>query len=198
MSSIGLMVGFAMNSAFAAGPCGLVGAEKIDFSQITAMAIRGVEANIEVVPADTFEVREGAAVCSGRGAPVEVRLTRKGTILIATVDAPDSGDTRLTFAVPRGLEALTVDHQVGSLVVRDLPARVAVVSNTGLVEVTGAKSLRVAYGRGDVIANRVESDVTVDNLAGNLKVDDVAGALATSEVTGTVVHDNVRGAVSSL
>lgn len=198
MSSIGLMMSFAMSSAFAAEPCGLVGAEKIDFSQITAMALRGVEANVEIVPADTFEVRDGAAVCSGKDAGVVVRVIRKGSVLLVRVDGENSSDAKLTFSVPRTLEAVSTDHHVGALVVRDLPARIAVVSNTGLVEVHGAKSLRVAYGTGDVVADRVATDVTVDNLAGNLTVDDVAGALATSAVSGTVVHDNVRGAVSAL
>lgn len=199
MSGFGLVVGIAASAwAGDTASCGLVGMEKVDLSKVTAMAIRGVEANIEVLAADGLEIRQEGAVCNaGKGAPVTVRLTQKGTVLIATVDTAVEG-AKLTFALPRGLEALTVDHQVGALEVRELPARIAVVSNTGSVEVYGAKSLRVAYGTGDVIADGVEADVQVDHVAGNLTVDDVAGSLATSDVSGTVVHNNVRGAVQAL
>jgi hypothetical protein len=180
MTSIGLVMSLVTSNAFASGSCGLVGAEKIDFSTVTAFAIRGVEANIEVVPADAFAVREGATVCTGRSADLGVRLTRKGNAVVATVTG-GTGAEKLVFSLPRTIDALTVDHQVGALVVRDVPARVAVVSATGLVEVSGADSLRVAYSTGDVVANRVASDVTVDNLAGSLTVDDKPVAFANND-----------------
>jgi len=196
----GLVIGWMTGAALAGdGTCGLLGADKIDLGGITAVALRGVEGDVEVVAADGFEVRQGSSVCTtpDKHAPVVVRLARKGTVLVATVSS-DGEPPKLTFSVPRTIAALTVDEQVGALVVRDVPTRVAVLSNEGPVEVTGAKSLRVAYGRGDVRADRLESDVILDHVTGNVAVDDVAGGLATSNISGTVHHTNVRGAVEAL
>lgn len=200
MSMLGLAIGL-MSWAYAgdAGQCGVVGLDKIDFSKVTAMAIRGVEADLEIVGADGFEVRQGGAVCTdSEQAPVEVKLVGKGTVVYLTVKASEADSPKLTVAVPKGLPALTIDHQTGSLTVDGLAANVAVVSSSGPVDVDGARSLRVAYVTGDVIANHVANDVTADHVTGNLKVDDIAGSLATTQVSGTVVHNNVRGQVKAL
>jgi hypothetical protein len=165
------------------------------------LVIRGVEGDVEVVAGSG-----DALSVSGDGAP---RLVRKGDVWVVTVK-----EGSLEVSVPASLAALTVHGQLGRLVVRDLPTRLAVVSGTGPVEIVGASSVRVANTVGDLSVDDVKDDLIVDQLTGTIdargvggdvivdgvsgavRVDDVVGNLAVTGAPGGVVHNDVQGLVS--
>jgi hypothetical protein len=115
-----------------------------------------VDGELELVPADDEQVTVDA--CGG-----SVKLVRKG----ATLEVVGKPVERLVVHVPASIGAVTV-HEHDGAVRSEVPARLAVISSTGPLDVTGAASLRVAY---------LDGDVTVS---------DVVGAVTTDHVTGTV------------
>src|SRR5688572_6326233 len=127
----------------------------------TGLVIRGVAGDAEVVAGAGDQL----SVTGTGGA--DGRPGRKGGVWVVTVKDADDG-LALKLTVPSSLAALTVHEQVGRLVVRDLPTRLAVVSGTGPVEVAGAANLRVSHLVGDVIVDRVANDLLVDQLTGTL------------------------------
>ena len=173
----------------------------------TGVAIRGVEGDVEVVAG------AGDAIRVASSGDAAVRLVRRGDVWVVAVRRAAEAPT-LKVTVPASLAALTVHEQVGRLVVRDLPTRLAVVSGRGPVEVTGVESLRVSYTVGDVTVEHVDGALVVDRLSGALDVrtiggdvvvggvvgsvivEDVAGNLAVTGSTGGVRQTNVRGIVS--
>lgn len=159
------------------------GSTEVPLNGASGLVVRGVEGDVEVVAG----VGDAVTVSGG-----DARLVRKGDVWVVTVK--DGGpELALRVTVPASLAALTIHEQVGRLVIRDLPTRVAVVSGTGPVEVAGASSLRVSHNTGDVLVDRIADDLIVDQLTGTLDVNTIGGDVVVDGVNGIVTVDDVVG-----
>jgi DUF4097 and DUF4098 domain-containing protein YvlB len=182
----------------------------LELGGATALVVQGIEGAIEVVGAEGGPVQATGTACRD---DLQIKLSRKEGVVYAKVKGARDASLELTLVVPRSVAAVTAHENAGPLTVRDLPARVAVVSNIGPVAVSGASNLRVAYSTGpvdaaqiagDLVVDRVTGplsaaaiggDVAVDGVTGPVTVDDVGGDLAVQGGTGTVNQSNVRGTV---
>ncbi|MEQ1500901.1 MAG: hypothetical protein ABMB14_01655 [Myxococcota bacterium] len=211
MVTVGWLMAMASNSY--AGTCtpAALGEQTVSLQGVTGLVVDGVDAKLEVVGADGSDLRATGAAC-GDGAAI--KLARRGTVVYASVKGKGLDEVSLTLTVPKALPALTVHGHTGPVVVRGVAAPVAVVSSDGPVELSDVKSVRIAYGTGPVVIERVSAGVVVDHLTGSLQakaigsdviadavtgevvVDDVAGDLAVRETTGSVRQTNVRGQVA--
>lgn len=184
----------------------------LDGAGVTGWVVRAVEGPIDVTAASGSTARLAAETCATDG--VTVKLTRKGNVGYASVKIDPDVQVTVTLALPAGAPAVTFDRQLGAVAVHDLPARIAVMSSTGSVDLEGVRSARIGYTAGDVKVDRVAEDVVLDahtgnlsatgvggsiiadGITGNLNVDDVGGRLEVNRATGTVVQNNVRGQVA--
>lgn len=176
----------------------------------SAFAVRGMEAAVTLFPSTDATVHVSGTACSEAG----IKLGRRDGVIVATARVPRDGGLELTVAVPADLASVTFYEHTGSVRADGVPARLAIVSSVGPVDVHGARSLRVAYGagpvtvdglQGDLVVERrdgplsaraITGDVLADEVGGPVSVDDVSGDLAVKGGGGPVSQQNVRGVIT--
>lgn len=154
-------------SALAADPCAKTPLQVVSAPSqgITGLRVSGLNASVVVTTADGADLTVRGEQCVGDGG---VRLVRRGTVLELEARRPKTAPLVITLSVPASIPALTIHEHRGDLVVRDVPARVAVVSSAGSVTVDGVGALRVASLDGDVTVGRVTGDVQLDGVTGKI------------------------------
>lgn len=162
---------------------GALPAQETGAAQVTSLVVRDVDARIEVRAADRAGIHVEGEACAG-----DVRLrVRDG---VATLAGRGDGEGMvLRVFVPGSVTAISATEARGSLDVRGVAARVAVVSAELAVTAIDVTGLRVAYDRGDVHAEGLTSDLVVEHLEGALTASGVGGNVVTAEVSGPVRAD---------
>ncbi|MCB9689958.1 MAG: hypothetical protein H6738_24355 [Alphaproteobacteria bacterium] len=159
-------------------------------SGVTAVAVKDLAGAVRIVGEDTDEIRVTGSVEEGEA---KIQLRREGGVVTVTVKGHRPKNLELEVHVPRSMEAVTVYAVTGPVSARGVSGALAVVSNTGPVEVRDAGSLRVQRVLGPLTLDGVGGDVVVDGLTGAVSAADVGGDLTLDGVVGPVKTGDVGG-----
>jgi hypothetical protein len=157
---------------------------------IIALVVRGVDAPVRIV-SGAEQIGATATTCAPDR--VKVRVKRTGNVAVATVSAPADSGVGLVVSVPVGIAAVTVERLTGPLEVHDVPARLAVVSSDGPIDVSGVQSLRVGYTTGPLTVASLNGSLSVDEHTGDLSANDIGGNVTVAGIVGAVAVDRVQG-----
>ncbi len=159
----------------------------IPAGEATRLDLENLRGEVVVQVWDRDEVRVEAEHAESRS--INIRRSRRGISVQVEVHRGMglTGSVNFQLTVPRSFD----------LHVEGMALDVDIQGAEGQVEVTTVQGpIRVMGGRGNIVLESVNGEITVDGAEGNLEVNGVAGGVSIRNCSGNIVAQSVGGPIT--